>query len=95
MIYLTLFKLTASLSSDHIPVVCTVVEVSVLLTSCVDVKVGGFVSHIARRIQTWSPGMDFAGVAHIPRHIHSVGALVNVLTCKQHFHLKRKKARQS
>lgn len=67
---------------------CKVVEFSIL-TSCVDVKVGGFVSHIACSIQTWSPGMDFAGVAHILRYIHCVRALVNILTSKQHFHLDK------
>lgn len=65
-----------------------------MLTSCVDVKVGGFVRHIAVSVQAWSPGMDFAGVAHVPRHIHCVWTLVNVLTCKQHFHLKRKKGKK-
>lgn len=70
--------------------VCKVVEPSIL-TSCVDVKVGGLVRHVACRLQTWSPGVDFAGVAHRLRYIHCVGALVNVLTSKQHFYLRRKK----
>lgn len=64
-----------------------------ILTGCVDVKVSGLVSHIACRLQTWSPGMDFAGVAHSLRYIYCVGAFVNVLTSKQHFDLRRKKAR--
>lgn len=66
--------------------VCKVVEFSIL-TGCVDVKVGGFVGHIACSLQTWSSCMDFAGVTHSLCHVHCVGALVNVLTSKQHFDL--------
>lgn len=58
-----------------------------ILTSCVDVKVGGLVSHIACGLQTGSPGMHFAGVTHILCYIHCVRALINVLTSKQHFNL--------
>lgn len=61
-----------------------------MLTSCVDVKVCGFVCHIACGLQTWSPGLDFARVPQSFCHIHCVRALVNVLACKQHFHLMLK-----
>lgn len=73
--------------------VCKLVKFSIL-TSCVDIKVGGLVSHIAGRLQTWSPCMHFAGVTHNLCYIHCVRALVNVLTSKQHFNLRNKKARQ-
>ena len=69
--------------------VCKGVEFSIL-TSCVDVKVGGLVSHIACGIQTRAPGVHFAGVTHILGYIDCVGALVNVLTSEQHFDLKRR-----
>lgn len=86
---LTLFENTASLSSDHMLVIDACY--GHVLTSCVDVKVGGFVGHVACSVQTWSPGMYFAGVAQILRYIHCVWTLVNVLTGKQHFHLKRQR----
>lgn len=35
--------------------------------------------------------MDFAGVTHIFSYIDCVGTLVNVLTSKQDFNLRRKK----
>lgn len=66
-----------------------VAEVSIL-TSCIDVKIGGFVGHVACRFQTWSSSMDFTGITHVLCHIYCVGALVNVLTSKQHFHLTKK-----
>lgn len=65
-----------------------------ILTSCVDVKVGWFVGYIARRLQTWSSSVDLAGVTQVLRHVHCVGALVDVLTSKQHFHLRIKTPRQ-
>lgn len=59
------------------------------LTCCVNVKVGGFVCHVACALQSWSSSVDFAGVTHCLCHIYCVGTLVYVLTCKQHFHLQR------
>lgn len=58
-----------------------------LLTSCKDVEVGGLVGNIPCWLKTWPPGMYFAGVTNVLCYIHSVRALVNVLTSKQHFHL--------
>lgn len=79
---------------SYIPVVCmSVCKVGefFILTSSVDVKVGGLVSHIACGLQTWSPGMHFAGVTHHLSYIDCVGTLVDVLTSEQHFDLRRKK----
>lgn len=60
------------------------------LTSRVDVKVGGLVRHVACGVQTWSPGMHFTWVTHDLCYIHHIGALVDVLTGKEHRNLERK-----
>lgn len=79
----------------HVCVVheCKVVRFSIL-TSSVDVKVGGLVGHIACGLQTWSSGMHFAGVTHSLCYVHSVRTLVNVLTSKQNFNLRRKRGKR-
>lgn len=59
-----------------------------LLTSSVDVKVGGFVGHISYGVQTWPPGMHLAGVTHVFSYIDRVGTLVYGLASKQHLHLR-------
>lgn len=61
------------------------------LTGGVDVKVGGLIGHVSHGVQTRPPGMHLAGVTHIFSNIDSVGTLVDVLTSKQHFHLRREK----
>lgn len=59
-----------------------------MLTSGVDVEVGGLVSHVSCRLQTRSSGVHLAGVAHSLRYIHCIWTLVNVLTSEQHFDLR-------
>lgn len=61
------------------------------LTSCVDVKVGGLVGHVPYGVQTRPPGVHLAGVTHIFGDVDCVGTLVDVLTSKEHFHLRRKR----
>lgn len=71
--------------------ITSLLSVLSILTSSVDVKVGGLVGHIACGLQTWPHGMHFAGVTHNLRYIHRVGTLVNALTSKQHCDLRTKK----
>lgn len=58
-----------------------------MLTCSVDVKVGGLVGHVASGLQAWSSSVHLVRVTHGFSHVHCVGALVNVLSSKQHFHL--------
>lgn len=58
------------------------------ITCCVDVKIRGFIGHIAHRFQTWPTGLHLVRISQCFRHIYQERASVNVLSSKQHLHLE-------
>lgn len=58
------------------------------ITCCVDVKICGFIGHIAHRFQTWPTGLHLVWISQCFRHIYQERAPVNVLSSKQHLHLE-------
>lgn len=59
----------------------------VLLTCSVDVKISRLIGHIAHWLQTWTSSLNLFGITKSLCHIHHEGALINVLTSKEYFHL--------
>lgn len=77
-------QLTGMLTEVCVP---TVERRYVVTTCSVNVKVRRFAGHVSHLLQSWTTGLDPAGVAHGLRHVHHEGASVDVLPSKQHLHL--------
>lgn len=59
-----------------------------LLTCCVNIKVGGFVGQVVGGLQAGAPGLDPGRVTHSLGHVDHEGTLVNVLPSKQYLDLQ-------
>lgn len=85
-------QLTGTLTDACVPAV----EHRYAVTTCsVNVKVCRFAGHISHLLQSWTAGLDPAGVAHGLRHVHHERASIDVLPSKQHLHLGGGRAHRS